>query len=51
MGDENYLGSRDETDGRDPEGKPYFAYGATLRIVGDIPDLEEITQQLARRHS
>jgi hypothetical protein len=32
--------------GSEPDEKTYFAYSATLRIFGDIPNLEEITTRL-----
>ena len=32
--------------GKRQEEKIYFAYNATLRIFGNIPDLDEITQRL-----
>ena len=33
-------------EGEEPEEETYFAYSATLRIFGLIPDLEEITRRL-----
>jgi Domain of unknown function (DUF4279) len=32
--------------GEEPDEPTYFAYSATLRIFGEIPDLDEITGQL-----
>ena len=32
--------------GEEPNEETYFAYSATLRIFGDIPDLDEITRHL-----
>ena len=32
--------------GGEPDEKIYFAYSAALRIFGDIPDINEITQRL-----
>ncbi len=32
--------------GEEQDTETYFAYSATLRIFGDIPDIEEITRQL-----
>lgn len=33
-------------EGEEPDEETYFAYSATLRIFGNIPDLDEITRQL-----
>jgi hypothetical protein len=45
----NHESVRAPTGGPSGEGREeeiYFAYSATLRIFGDIPDLDEITKRL-----
>ncbi len=44
--DEGYHPLRGFLTGEDPEEPIYFAFGATLRIFGTIPDLDEISRNL-----
>jgi hypothetical protein len=53
-GDTDDDGKRFQTlrgflDGEEPEEPIYFAYRATLRIFGTIPNLNELTRSLAVR--
>jgi hypothetical protein len=43
---DNVRTSIDGSNGEGKEGEIYFAYSATLRIFGDILDLNEITERL-----
>jgi hypothetical protein len=44
--DERFRTLRGFLRGDEPNEETYFAYSATLRIFGDIPDLDEITRHL-----
>jgi hypothetical protein len=44
--DAEYRTLRGALTGEDPQEPIYFAYSATLRIFGTIPDLDEITRTL-----
>jgi len=44
--DEVFRTLRGFLDGHEPDESNYFAYSATLRIFGKIPDLDDITQRL-----
>jgi hypothetical protein len=47
MDDQNSFRTlRGFLDGNEPDEEPYFAYSATLRISGHIPDLDAITRTL-----
>ena len=43
---ESFRTLRGFLDGGEPDEETYFAYSATLRIFGDIPDLDDISIRL-----
>jgi hypothetical protein len=43
---EGFRTSRGFLNGDEPDEENYFAYSATLRIFGEIPDIQEITKRL-----
>jgi hypothetical protein len=45
-GDEGYQTLQGLLTGEDPEEPIYFAYRATLRTFGTIPNLDEVSQNL-----
>ena len=49
MTDKTFKTLRGFLEGDEPEVEIYFAYSATLRIFGEIPDLDEITRKQIER--